>query len=99
MGNYFKNVRNWRSFGQKNNTPNEISSGFNAVDMFSMYVWHAHNVKTLLKLVLGILGRQFRTLFEIIALMPFFTCVDLVLLKAIYFTHQWGQHLCYNNQR
>ena len=30
---------------------------------------HVHNVKTLFELVLGILGRQFRTLFEIIALM------------------------------
>ena len=56
-------------FVPKKNTPNEISSGFNVVDMFSMYVWHVYNVKTLLKFVLGILGRQFRTLFEIIALM------------------------------
>ena len=63
QGNNFKNVRNWRSLCQKNNTPNEISSGFNVVDMFSMYVWHVHNVKTLLKLVLGIWGRQLRTLF------------------------------------
>ena len=35
--------------------------------MFSMYVWHIHNVETLLKLFLGILGRQLRTFFEIIA--------------------------------
>ena len=48
-GNNFKNVRNWRSICRKNNTPNEISAGFNTLDMFSMYVWHVHNVETLLK--------------------------------------------------
>ena len=68
VGNYFKNVRNWRSICRKNNTPNEISPGFNTVDMFSMYHWHVHNVETLLKLFSGILGCQFRTFFEIIAL-------------------------------
>ena len=64
MGNNFKNVRNWRSICRKNNTPNEISPGFNTVDIFSMYVWHVHNVETLLKLFSGILGRQLRTFFE-----------------------------------
>ena len=50
-------------FLQKKRYPNNISSGFNALDMFSMYVWHVHNVETLLKLVLDIWGRQFRTFF------------------------------------
>ena len=67
LGNNFKNVRNWRSICQKNNTPNEISAGFNTLDMFSMYVWHVHNVETLLKLFSDILDRQLRTFFEIIA--------------------------------
>ena len=39
-----------------------------------------NNVKTLLKLVLGILGRQFRTLFEIIAHFLFILPVDILLL-------------------
>ena len=56
--NNFKNVRNWRSICRKNNTPNEISPGFNTVHMSSMYVWHVHNVETLLKLLSSILGRQ-----------------------------------------
>ena len=54
-------------FAEKNNTQNKISSGFNTVDMFSMYLWHVHNVETLLKLFLSIWGRQLRTFFEIIA--------------------------------
>ena len=48
-----------------------ISSAFNTVDMFSTYVWHVHNVETLLKLFLGIWGHQLRTFFEIIALLSF----------------------------
>ena len=32
-------------FAEKNDTPNEISLGFNTVHMFSMYVWHVHNVE------------------------------------------------------
>ena len=54
LGNDFKNVRNWRSFCRKNDTPNKISSGFKTV-------------ATLLKLILGFWRRQLRMCFEIIA--------------------------------
>ena len=56
-------------FFPENNTQNKISSAFNTVDMFSMYLWHVHNVETLLKLRLAILGQgQLRTFFKIISL-------------------------------
>ena len=83
LGNNFKNVRNWRSVCQKNNTPNEISSGFNTVDMFSMYVWHVHNVETLLKLVLGIWGRYLRMFFEIIISVQWIWCVTTIHVRVL----------------
>ena len=54
ISNIFKNVRNWRSVCRKNNTPKGIYSGFNSVNMFSMYVWLVDTVESLLQLFLGI---------------------------------------------
>ena len=87
LGNNFKNVRNWRSICRKNNTPNKISPGFNTLDMFSMYVWHVHNVETLLKLFSAILDRQLRTFFEIIALMR-----SILLVWNSRVTFAWLRH-------
>ena len=74
---------NWRSVSRKNNTPNEISSGFNAVDMFSMYVWHVHNVETLLKLVLGIWGRYLQMFFEIIISVQWIWCGTTIHVRVL----------------
>ena len=65
LGKNFKNVCNWRSFCIKNNASNIISLDFNAVNMFSKYVWHVHNVKYLLKLFFGLLRPSVRDTFEI----------------------------------
>lgn len=47
--NISKNICNWRNFCDKINAQNKISSDFNTVGTFSKYVWHIHNVETLLK--------------------------------------------------
>ena len=56
-------------FANKIMTQIRFFSHFHTTDMFSKYVWHVHNDETLLKLFSGILSRQLRTSFEIIAQM------------------------------
>ena len=53
-GHKFENVSKWCSFCTQ--IQNTISSDFNTVNMFSMFVWHVHNVETLSRLFSGILG-------------------------------------------
>ena len=63
MSNNFKmSITDAVFANKKNDTPNAISSGFNTVDMFSMY-----DMSIMLKLCLDIWRRQLWMFFEIIA--------------------------------
>ena len=66
MSNNFKmSITDAVFANKKNDTPNAISSGFNTVDMFSMY-----DMSIMLKLCLDIWRRQLWMFFEIIAPPP-----------------------------
>ena len=74
----FKNVCNWRSFCTKNNASNNILLDFNAVNMFSRYLWHVHNVESLLKVFFGFLRPSVTDAFEIFAQELFLLSIEIV---------------------
>ena len=64
MGKNFENTRKWRNFCKQFHAWNEIFLDFNTVDMFSKYVWHIHNLETLLKLFLELFEASVTDIFE-----------------------------------